>query len=150
MIVRVPHLTTNLSAISKADYEYLRSLPLILHLPSEHTFIVHAGLLPHDPTHSITDRRQPLSHLPSLSKTITDSSLLGIDWPANVRMRPTVPIYRQAQEVNLIQDIPQNMDPWVLLNMRSLRKDNKVTKYDCCSTYSAIRLITNLLCDVQV
>lgn len=115
-------------AMSKADYEYLRSLPLILHLPSEHTFIVHAGLLPHDPTHSITDRRQPLSHLPSLSKTITDSSLLGIDWPANVRMRPTVPIYRQAQEVNLIQDIPQNTDPWVLLNMRSLRKDNKVTK----------------------
>ncbi|THH15689.1 hypothetical protein EW146_g4815 [Bondarzewia mesenterica] len=115
-------------AMSSAEYAYLRSLPLILHLPSEHAFLVHAGLLPYDPTRSLTNRRQPLAHLPSLSQTLTDPSLLGLDWPSNARLRPTVPIYRQAQEVNIINDIAQNRDPWVLLNMRGVSEDNTVSR----------------------
>ncbi|KAH9013259.1 hypothetical protein EDB84DRAFT_1444330, partial [Lactarius hengduanensis] len=49
--------------MSKSDYNYLRSLPLVLHLPSKHVFLVHGGLLPYDPMHSISSKRQPLAHL---------------------------------------------------------------------------------------
>ncbi|KAG8892100.1 hypothetical protein FRC00_012636, partial [Tulasnella sp. 408] len=53
--------------LSEAEYNYLRSLPLAIHLPSLHTFVVHAGMLPYDPTRSIRDKKQPLSHLPAVS-----------------------------------------------------------------------------------
>jgi hypothetical protein len=100
-------------AMSVSDYEYLLSLPLILHLPSEHTFLVHAGLLPYDPTLSITSKRQPLSHLPRIR-----SRLLG----------GSIPALRNAQELAILEDIKQNTDPWVLLNIRNLRKDNKPSR----------------------
>lgn len=99
--------------MSVSDYQYLLSLPLVLHLPSEHTFLVHAGLLPYDPTLSITSKRQPLSHLPRLP-----SRFLG----------GSVPALRNAQELAILEDIKQNTDPWVLLNIRNLRKDNKPSR----------------------
>ncbi|KAI9512020.1 Metallo-dependent phosphatase [Russula earlei] len=100
-------------AMSKADYEYLLSLPLMLHVPSEHAFLVHAGLLPYDPTISITSKRQPLAHLPRLS-----SGLLG----------GRIPMLRNAQELAILDDIKPNKNPWVVLNMRNLRKDNTISR----------------------
>jgi len=100
-------------AMSKSDYEYLLSLPLVLHLPSEHTFLVHAGLLPYDPTLSITSKRQPLSHLPRIP-----SRFLG----------GPVPALRNAQELAILEDIKQNTNPWVVLNMRNVRKDHTVSR----------------------
>jgi hypothetical protein len=52
--------------MSNEHYNYLLSLPLVLHLASLHTHVVHAGLLPLDPTRSAKSGKQPLSHLPSL------------------------------------------------------------------------------------
>ena len=99
--------------MSKSDYEYLLSLPLVLHLPSEHAFLVHAGLLPYDPTLSITSKRQPLSHLPRIP-----SRFLG----------GPVPALRNAQELAILEDIKQNTNPWVVLNIRNVRKDHTVSR----------------------
>jgi hypothetical protein len=101
------------SAMSQSDYEYLLSLPLVLHVPSEHAFFVHAGLLPYDPTLSITSKRQPLSHIPKIP-----SGFLG----------DRIPALRKAQELAILDDIKQNNDPWVVLNIRNLRKDNTVSR----------------------
>ena len=100
-------------AMSKSDYEYLLSLPLVLHLPSEHTFLVHAGILPYDPTLSITSKRQPLSHLPKIPSRVLGGSISAL---------------RNAQELAILEEIKQNTNPWVLLNMRNLRKDNTVSR----------------------
>jgi hypothetical protein len=100
-------------AMSKSDYEYLLSLPLVLHLPSEHTFLVHAGLLPYDPTLSITSKRQPLSHLPRIPSRL---------------LKGSIPALRNAQELAILEDVKQNTNPWVVLNMRNLRKNNKVSR----------------------
>ena len=99
--------------MSKSDYEYLLSLPLVLHLPSEHTFLVHAGILPYDPTLSITSKRQPLAHPPKIPSRVIGGSISAL---------------RNAQELAILEDIKQNTNPWVLLNMRNLRKDNTVSR----------------------
>ncbi|PAV16397.1 Metallo-dependent phosphatase [Pyrrhoderma noxium] len=88
-------------ALSDAQFEYLLSLPLVLHVPFLHTFFVHAGLLPLDPRHGINSKHQPLAHLPLLNP---------------------------AQELAVLNDIPQNVKPWNLLNMRSILEDNTLTK----------------------
>ncbi|CAL1700270.1 unnamed protein product [Somion occarium] len=55
---------------------YITSLPLILHIPSMHFFVVHAGLLPYNTRLPPSDPRQPLTHLPpSKDKSIPDSNL---------------------------------------------------------------------------
>jgi hypothetical protein len=100
--------------MSKQDYEYLLSLPLVLHLPSEHTFLVHAGLLPYDPTLSITSKKQPLAHLPKIPSRVLGGSI--------------IPTLRNAQELAILEDIKQNTNPWVVLNIRNLRKDNKPSR----------------------
>jgi len=100
-------------AMSKRDYEYLLSLPLVLHVPSEHAFFVHAGLLPYDPTHSITSKRQPLAHLPKIP---------------NGYLEKPLPALRNVQELAILDDIKQNNNPWVVLNIRNLLKDNTVSR----------------------
>ena len=104
--------------MSKKQYEYLLSLPIVLHVPSAHTYIVHAGLLPYDPTRDEMHWRQPLSHVPSLS--LVPSILQS-------KTRKDVEHLRLLQEQALLYDIPQNTDPWVKMNIRSV-KNNKVTK----------------------
>ncbi|KAH9068310.1 calcineurin-like phosphoesterase [Lactarius deliciosus] len=99
--------------MSKSDYNYLRSLPLVLHLPSEHAFLAHGGLLPYDPMYSITSKRQPLAHLPKLPSTLDGSSITTS---------------RNAQELAILNDIKQNGEPWVILNIRNLRNDNTVSR----------------------
>ena len=131
------------------------SLPLVHHVPHLHFFVVHGGMLPSDPRLSPTDPRQPLAHSPIIKTPHhrigydpdrdTDSNgdnedsysagLLATDDaipPARTlqagRPNVTVDELRQMQESALLVDIPQNRDSWVVLNMRSVKKNGKITK----------------------
>ena len=95
--------------MTASQYFYLKSLPLVIHLRSLHTFAVHAGLLPFDPKYPPGAARQPLTHIPTVSSLSFD----GI---------------RSRQEETLITDIKQNTDPWVLLNMRSVLRSGDVSR----------------------
>lgn len=95
--------------MSQEHYEYLLSLPLVLYAPVAHTYFVHAGLLAADPTRKSTDPKQPLSH-----------------WPITANPKEDRLVLRGLQELALLDEIPQNQDPWVLMNMRSLSKDGIV------------------------
>ena len=95
------------------EYDYLLSLPLILHLPSEHTFIVHAGILPYDVHRSITAPGQPLAQLPTVP---------------HHGSKPSIADMRTAQEVALLDKVKENNDPWVLLNMRTIQHNKEISK----------------------
>ncbi|KAF7424188.1 hypothetical protein PC9H_009491 [Pleurotus ostreatus] len=103
-------------AMSDAEYRYLLALPLVLHIPHAHTFVVHAGLLSSDPRYKPRDPRQPLARVP----TLFDS--------AKSKHGSDVPKLRRAQESALLSDIEQNTDPWVKLNMRGVLKNHDVTR----------------------
>ena len=103
--------------MSAYEYAYLLSLPLVLHIPELHTFVVHAGVLPLDPHRSVTSSRQPLAHVPERIRDV------------NIEGNKEVTILRHAQERAVLADIPQNSDPWVILNIRGLLGDNSVTRY---------------------
>jgi hypothetical protein len=104
--------------MSREEYEYLVSLPLVLYVPSAHTYLVHAGLLSSDVTLSPRHKRQPLAHPPYLPPShVTGAALAG-------RKR----LLRRLQEEAILSNIPQNTEPWVLLNMRSVTEDHKVTR----------------------
>lgn len=92
--------------MSQEHLDYLSSLPLVIHAPTAHTFFVHAGLLPADPMRALDDPSQPLSHFPTTGNPEEDA--------------------RRLQELALLNEVPQNQDPWVLMNMRSLSEDGKV------------------------
>jgi hypothetical protein len=90
--------------MSKSSYDYLLNLPLVLHFPSLHTFVVHAGLLPRDPLKALSETSQPLF---AADTTMNASSS------------------RSSEELSILQDIPQNTVPWNLINMRSIRTKGK-------------------------
>jgi hypothetical protein len=122
-------------AISHSEYEYLLSLPLILHIPSAHTYIVHAGILSSDPRYKPSHQRQPLAHLPALSSTPRQTrGKLPID----------IPLLRRLQEEALLREIPQNKDPWVVLNIRSVLKDNTVTRLACSALVFSIIMMMSM------
>ncbi|WWD07885.1 hypothetical protein V865_005992 [Kwoniella europaea PYCC6329] len=95
-------------------YLYLLELPLILHLPSLHTIVVHAGLLPSNPLKSSSADIQPLVQFSNLTSDMDEEAI------------------RNSEEVSIIFDVPQNTVPWNLLNMRGVymkgKKKGKVTK----------------------
>ncbi|KAI0359960.1 Metallo-dependent phosphatase [Trametes cingulata] len=124
---------------------FLFSLPLVIHVPSEHFFLVHGGLLPSDPRRPSDDARQPLAHPPSpddIRRGPTDDAdyeypLLQLDPPQDILRNPSgsrnisdeeIEELRAVQERSILQDVPQNRDPWVVLNMRGVRKSGKVTR----------------------
>ncbi|KAG1729662.1 Metallo-dependent phosphatase-like protein [Suillus paluster] len=98
-------------AMSREHYDYLCSLPLVLYAPAGHMFFVHAGLLAADPNRKPTHPKQPLSH-----------------WPYTRKRKHDIHAIRKAQELALLSEIPQNRDPWVVQNIRSVRKNGKVTR----------------------
>ncbi|RDB25795.1 Serine/threonine-protein phosphatase 1 [Hypsizygus marmoreus] len=105
-------------AMTEAEYKYLLALPLVIHVPTAHAYIVHAGILPSDPQYSHDHRRQPLAripHLPTQFKGKTPSK------------HETYRILRKLQELAVVRQVPQNQVPYNLLNMRSI-VDGKVTK----------------------
>lgn len=102
--------------MTEAHYNYLRSLPLVLYIPSAHAYIVHAGLLPFDLIYPQDDPRQPLAHIPLLPPNITTHS-----------PNETEALLRHIQELCILNDIPQNTVPWNILNMRTIR-NGKISK----------------------
>jgi hypothetical protein len=54
--------------MSPADFAWLRDIPTALHLPDLHAFVVHAGLVPYDPTKPRRAVGQPLAFVPALSE----------------------------------------------------------------------------------
>jgi len=122
--------------MSELQYQYLLKLPLRLYVPSAHAFIVHAGLLPYNPHYPVDDTsKQPLARLPDLPPRknaesflrIMDNNLLDIpNDPSSSTTRPShkydrkIEQLRNLQEIALLTEIPQNTDPWVTLNIRSI------------------------------
>lgn len=96
--------------LSGSSYRYLTELPLVLHLPSLHSFVVHAGLLPHNPLKALEDASQPL---------------LIADTTANDTSTDILSSSRASEELSIIRDVPQNTVPWNLINMRSIRTKGK-------------------------
>ena len=129
--------------MTERQYEYLISLPLRIHVPHAHLFLVHAGLLSHDPEKDYDDPSQPLSHAPSVSRVyaygdklrgalnplagwLTRSILQNQD-----SYREDIEVYddvrREKQEREILA-MSLNMDPWVSQNIRSV-KHGKPTRY---------------------
>lgn len=100
--------------LTQEQYEYLLSLPLKLHIPSAHAFIVHAGLLPQDVRYDYDHKRQPLARLPRM--------------PPSSRSGKGIEDLRNQQELALLHRVPQNTDPWVNLNMRSVLGNNEISR----------------------
>ena len=99
------------------------NLPLFVHLQPLHFVLVHAGLLPSDPSLPLTSRRQPLSKRPSKSKSFSE-----IDEVDQVdKKKVDIESLRTIQELRVINDIPQNREPFTPLNMRTLVKKHKWT-----------------------
>lgn len=105
--------------MTNKEYEYMLNLPLFVHLQPLHFVLVHAGLLPSDPSLPLTSRRQPLSKRPS--KSFSDSD--EIDLANGKKVDPES--LRTAQELRVINHIPQNRDPFTPLNMRTLVKKHQ-------------------------
>ncbi|KAL5486315.1 hypothetical protein ACEPAI_7361 [Sanghuangporus weigelae] len=95
---------------------YLRNLPLVMHIPRLHAFVVHAGLLPLDPRRSATSARQPLSRVPE-----DEDKGKG-------KKKDVVERLRVVQEEGILSDVPQNNDPWNVMNVRSILKDNSISR----------------------
>ncbi|KAJ7227223.1 Metallo-dependent phosphatase-like protein [Mycena pura] len=107
------------SDMSSAEYEYLLSLPLVLHAPSAHVFVAHAGVLPSDPHYKPTHRRQPLARVPAFP----DGYEGGQGNSEEARA-----LLRRVQEAAVLAHVPQNGDPWVTLNMRGVLADRSITR----------------------
>mgnify|MGYP002402549375 CR=1 FL=1 len=105
--------------MNERHYRYLLSLPAALHVPSAHTFVVHAGLLPSDPKYPYFETpRQPLAHVPQISAKACSSK----------NGAHCVEVLRTKQEKAILAQVPQNQDPWVLMNMRSVTKKGEVSR----------------------
>ncbi|KAF8604137.1 Metallo-dependent phosphatase [Ceratobasidium sp. AG-I] len=115
--------------LKKEEYQYLLDLPTALHIPSLHTVVVHAGILPMDPRRRILSPKQPLSH------------------PPKVKHNKTEPVLRNLQELALLSDIPQNKDPWVKLNMRSVLNDGSISRYKDGAPWTELWHKVIKLCD---
>ena len=100
--------------MSDEQASYLSSLPLVMHIPRLHAFVVHAGLLPLDPRRSATSDKQPLARVP-------EGKNKGKKEEVRERLRHT-------QEVTILDDVPQNNDAWNVMNIRSILKDNSISK----------------------
>jgi len=106
-------------SLSTTHYKYLLSLPLILHIPYLHTYVAHAGILPHDPRFPFHAPHQPLAHLP----------VIGNDVEQVDDIERNIAALRVVQEKAVLDDVPQNSDdPWVILNMRGVLENGTVTR----------------------
>lgn len=106
--------------MSASEFQYLLDLPLRLYVPSVHVFIVHAGLLASDPQYPYYDKRQPLARVPKLMASGADTSKLK-------KTKNEVESLRKLQDLSLLTLVPQNLIPWVVLNIRGVKK-GEVTK----------------------
>jgi hypothetical protein len=101
------------------DFDYLLQLPLRLHAPHAHTFIVHAGILASNPSKAQGAEGQPLATMP-----IYPAQRNGVQHMSKEKIK----VLRRIQEASILTDVPQNTDPWVTLNMRSIKENGNVSK----------------------
>lgn len=150
----VHHLANEMAA---TDYEYLLSLPLKIYVPHAHLFLVHAGMVSHDPNYDFDDPIQPLMTAPHTSRlfgsALRSGRLSGFNeavdpltgwlvrllffkkrtWNEEERQvfasidDSTQDATRGKQE-RAILDLALNNDPWVTLNLRGLKKDGTPTR----------------------
>lgn len=129
--------------MAEKDYEYLVSLPLRLYVPHAHTFLVHGGLLSHDPEYNYDDPSQPLAQKLEASRTFAMSNKLRdvmnplTGWLAGLilqkedggqpRVHDVMEDMRREKQERGILEMPLNKDPWVTLNIRGI-KHGKVTR----------------------
>lgn len=92
--------------------EFLRELPIILHVKPLHAFMVHGGLVPLDLTRDVEDEGQPLASAPS----------------SNESGKKDTGRRRAEQERGVLEDVPQNREPWNVLNLRSILDDYSLSK----------------------
>lgn len=135
------------SEMTQMHYEYLISLPVRIHVPHAHLFLVHAGLLSHNPKYDYDDPSQPLSHIPTTSRiyaygdrinALRDALNPVTGWMARLVLQNkdsyrgdvVEEIVREQQE-RAILDLALNKDPWVSMNLRSVRH-GKPSRYVCC------------------
>lgn len=120
-------------AMSESQFSYLLALPLKIHVPSAHVFIVHAGLLASDPRYSSYNSRQPLTRIPTIPSEKGGTSG-GQDTES----------LRHLQEVAILNEVPQNRDPWAVLNMRGVKK-GQVVRHACLQQRSSTPVILTCL-----
>jgi len=96
-------------AMSPGLFEYLTSLPLVLHSQTGHMVFVHAGLLSSHPKLQASDPRQPLSHWPTMDDQHDIAKL------------------RNKQELAVLTEIPENKDPWTVTNIKSVTNEGIVS-----------------------
>ena len=122
--------------MTNGQYEYLLSLPLVLHIPTLHTMVVHAGLLPLDPKKPLTSKQQPLAHvpvLPSGSESLEErlrsaQEMAVVDEMSVSRPYNLMSISMLLNGIRLYTISPQNNNPWVITNLRSLLDNGRVSK----------------------
>ncbi|KIL67643.1 hypothetical protein M378DRAFT_177334 [Amanita muscaria Koide BX008] len=150
----VHHLANEMAA---TDYEYLLSLPLKIYVPHAHLFLVHAGMVSHDPNYDFDDPIQPLMTAPHTSRlfgsALRSGRLSGFNravdpltgwlarllffnkrtWNEEERQvfasidDSTQDATRGKQE-RAILDLALNNDPWVTLNLRGVKNDGTPTR----------------------
>ncbi|KAK0469648.1 Metallo-dependent phosphatase-like protein [Desarmillaria tabescens] len=101
--------------MSDKEFDYMVSRPLKLHVPSAHAYLAHAGILASDPHYKPSHKKQPLARVPVIPPGARPSS-------------NKLPILRRLQELAVLTKIPQNLDPWVTLNIRGVLKNREVTR----------------------
>ncbi|KAG7451184.1 Metallo-dependent phosphatase [Guyanagaster necrorhizus] len=97
--------------MSDKEFEYMVSRPLKLHAPFAHAYLAHAGILASDPHYEPSYKNQPLARVPVISPGPP----------------PDTDILRRLQELAVLTEVPQNLDPWVTLNIRGV-KNMEVTR----------------------
>ncbi|KAI0091218.1 hypothetical protein BDY19DRAFT_1033480 [Irpex rosettiformis] len=143
--------------MDREEAEWLmKDVPLVNWVSGLHTFVVHAGVLPGDPTLREDDERQPLARIPDYRQPansaqvkssigraeVIDQKIAGYtnaqeplgpglsmsDVNGSADPSSNVTALRRLQERNILTEVPQNTDPWVVLNMRSVKKNGKVSR----------------------
>lgn len=138
--------------MTPSEAAYFSELPLVIHLPSYHLFIVHAGILPLNPTIPLNSKHQPLSHVPGSLKQHANKGRrhMSPEHQGSFLEREATPDLeglgiesiedrdeggfrhkkprnkhelRMLQEQLILSTIPQNTIPFNLLNIRSLKKN---------------------------
>ncbi|KAI0342828.1 hypothetical protein BDW22DRAFT_157318 [Trametopsis cervina] len=124
----------------------IEEVPLVNWIRSLHMFVVHAGILPADSTRDMEDRRQPLARVPGVKRkegqelerevswrirrgeAAQKPLVVGEDRYVNGTATPDIGYLRGLQEEAILSQVPQNTDPWVVLNMRSVKDSGEVTR----------------------
>lgn len=107
--------------MSEQQYDYMVQRPLTLHVPHAHAYVVHAGVLASNPELSAYDHKQPLARIPSLPASLEH------DAEVSKHGKQREDMLRRLQEIAVLNNVPQNRDPWVTLNIRGV-KDKNVTR----------------------